>query len=204
MILWRFPAHFITKVAVHQVWGPANTNLADDCLASRDAGVENDKTSLQLDTRNNKMPDNEQGVPNNADNDKVNDSLSPLNTNAFFSTCRVFVQHFWIHDSVQLCDNTNGRHVPCFRKPSVYNCVASLQRLAKPLPEIPSPRALALSRESWCDVKSSLGLSHRGSAHRSESHWQGSGGNLHMICIIHPLVTSLEPKSMGPDGVTWL
>lgn len=41
------------------------------------------------------------------------------------------------------------------------NPASSLQKVAKPLPEIPSPRALALSGENWCGVKSSLGLSLR-------------------------------------------
>lgn len=63
----------------------ANTNVTYDFLTSRDAGVENDM-SLQLDTRNNKMPDNEPGVPNNAHNGKVNDCLSHLNMNAVVPT----------------------------------------------------------------------------------------------------------------------
>lgn len=78
-----------------------HTNLAYDYLTSRDAGVENDM-SLQLDTHNNQMPDNKPGVPNNADNDKVNDCLALLNVNALipmsvfmsvFKSSHVFVQH---------------------------------------------------------------------------------------------------------------
>lgn len=116
-LVWHL-VHFITQVALVRVSVCTNTNLACDYLTSRDAGVENDK-SLQLDTRNNKMPDNEPGVPNNADNGKVNECLSPLNMNALIPTCllkssRDFVQHVWIHDCVQLCDNPNGQHVPCF------------------------------------------------------------------------------------------
>lgn len=79
-------AHFITRVALHWASVHTNTNLTYDYLTSRDAGVENDM-SLQLDTRDNKMLDKEPGVPNNADNDKVNKCLSPLNVNGYISTC---------------------------------------------------------------------------------------------------------------------
>lgn len=79
-------AHFITRVALHWVSVRTNTNVTYDYLTSRDAGVENDM-SLQLDTRDNKMLDKEPGVPNNADNDKVNKCLSPLNVNGLIPTC---------------------------------------------------------------------------------------------------------------------
>lgn len=66
--------HFVTQVALHWLSVCTITYLTYDCLTSRDVGVENDM-SLQLDIRDNKMLDNEPGVPNNADNDKVNDCL---------------------------------------------------------------------------------------------------------------------------------
>lgn len=73
--------NFKTGITLHWVSVWTNTNIIYDFLTSRDAGVENDM-SLQLDTRNNKMPDNEPGVPNHAENGKVNDCLSHLNMNA--------------------------------------------------------------------------------------------------------------------------
>lgn len=68
-----------------------NTNITCDFLTSRDAGVENDM-SLQLDIRSNKMPDNEPGVPNNAEIGKVNDRLSHLNMNASLLSCLFLIK----------------------------------------------------------------------------------------------------------------
>lgn len=86
-LVWHL-ANFKTGVALHLVSVCTNTNITYDFWTSRDAGVENDM-SLQLDTRNNKMPDNEPGVPNNAETGKVNDCLSHLNMNALLPTSLV-------------------------------------------------------------------------------------------------------------------